>query len=105
MQFPDDVDGDVLRRMERSGFRFDVPCLIDFNVDFDVWPPPHEAVELIRSRYPVVEVHEPSAEFPGYVLFQVFDLATHERVTGVQAEVTELMRPYGGVCESWGVLH
>lgn len=30
--WPDDADGDVLRRMQRTGFDFSKPCLIDCNV-------------------------------------------------------------------------
>jgi len=35
VQWPDDADGDVLRRMKARGFDFNQPCLVDFNVDFD----------------------------------------------------------------------
>jgi hypothetical protein len=29
---------------------------VDFNVDFDNWPPPQEAVDLLKSRYANVKV-------------------------------------------------
>ena len=34
MTWPSDADGDVLRRLEQSGFHFSKSTLIDFNVDF-----------------------------------------------------------------------
>ena len=105
MSWPDDADGDVLRRLQSSGFDFAQPCTIDFNIDFLEWPPAQEAIEVIRSRYPQVVVYSEEGDSAGYLLFQVRDVLTYGLVTRVQAEVSVLMAPFGGICESWGVLH
>jgi hypothetical protein len=102
--WPDDVDGDVLREMDACGFDFSKPASIDFNVDFEVWPPPQEAVEILTREYPGLEIHEPDDEFSGDFTFQVQALVTYELVMRIQSEVTDLMAPFGGRCESWGVL-
>src|SRR5580765_6067258 len=104
MSFPDDVDGDVLRRLEESGFDFSKKTLIDFNVDFECWPPATKAVSLLSAEYPSTKVYEPEDGDLGYVHFQVYDLVTYDLVTTVQKYVTELMTPVHGQCNSWGVL-
>jgi hypothetical protein len=102
-KWPKDVDGDVLRRMEESGFDFAEPVAIDFNIDFQSWPPADEAMELLRVRFPNVELVEPTASFPGYLRFTVVDKVTYPLVMNTQREASDLVRTFGGVCESWGV--
>ena len=101
-QWPDDADGDALRRIERDGFDFATPCTIDFNVDFDPWPPPAAAMAILQARFPGVQAH--ADDEGGYVQFQVHARLSHRLVTSLQDEVTALMAPHGGVCDSWGVL-
>ncbi len=105
MDWPSDADGDVLRRMETSGFDFSTQCLIDFNVDFNEWPPNSEALEILRRNFSSVKLYEPSEHGEGYVLIQLFDKLSYELVIRIQSEVSDWMAPYGGFCESWGVLH
>lgn len=105
MNWPNDADGDVLRRMQGSGFDFTKPCLIDFNVDFQDWPPSEAAVRILEREYPSTKVYEPTSEDEGYVQFQVFELLSYELVIKTQEYVTGLVASYGGICESWGVLH
>jgi Regulator of ribonuclease activity B len=104
MTWPSDADGDVLRRLEQSGFDFSKSTLIDFNVDFQSWPPPAAAIAALSRHYPSVRAYEPDGEFAGYLQFQVFARVTHELVTNIQHEITDLMSPYDGECSSWGVL-
>jgi hypothetical protein len=104
VQWPDDADGDVLRRMKARGFDFGQPCLVDFNVDFDSWPPPRAALTRLEQQFPSSKAY-PSAEGGGYVQFQIYGRLTYELVTNTQRVVSEEMAKFGGVCESWGVLH
>ncbi|MES2320048.1 MAG: ribonuclease E inhibitor RraB [Pseudomonadota bacterium] len=103
--WPDDVDGDVLRQMRKSGFDFEEPVDLDFNVDFETWPPSDEFVDMLRAQYPNLTVYEPDDEDDGYVLFVVNAVLTYELVMFVQSTVSEMADPFGGKCESWGVLH
>jgi regulator of ribonuclease activity B len=103
--WPNDADGDVLRSMEESGFDFSMPCLIDFNVDFENWPPSPEAMRLLSREYPSAKIYDPEGDSAGYVLIQVHALLTYELVIRTQAYVSELMAPFKGECVSWGVLH
>lgn len=103
--WPNDVDGDVFRRMKSSGFDFDAKTDIDFNVDFDNWPPSTELIELLRNQFSVVKVYEPDDHGSGYIRIVLNELVTYELVMFIQSSVSELAAPFGGVCESWGVLH
>ena len=104
MTWPNDADGDVLRGMESDGFDFSKPHVIDFNVDFDSWPPNPKAIAVVKKRYPGTVVHEPKGGYAGYLQFQVRDRVSYELVMQVQRQVTELVAPFNGRCESWGVM-
>ena len=106
MEWPQDADGDVLRRMQSKGFDFETPCTIDFNVDFDAWPPPAQAIQSLEQQFPgKTKVYANVDNNGGYVLLQVFQRLSYDLVMQVQSNVSGLMSPYGGICESWGVLH
>ena len=105
MTWPNDADGDVLRRLKAAGFDFNQSHVIDFNVDFHTWPPSADAIDLLRSRFGKIELIEPEEETSGYVQLQVSDRVSYELVSSIQRSVTSAMAPFNGVCESWGVLH
>lgn len=49
--WPANADGDVFRRLESSGFDFTEERTVDFNVDFEKWLPPKEAVAALRREF------------------------------------------------------
>lgn len=104
-RWPNDADGDVLRRMVASGFDFSNETEIDFNIDFDSWPPPIELLEALRKQFAKVEMYSPRQTGSGYVLVVVQDRLTYDLVMFMQRSLTELAASSGGICESWGVLH
>lgn len=101
MTWPQDADGDVFRDLEADGFDFSKVYAIDFNVDFARWPPSQDAVTAIKQKYPDAVLHEPDGEFKGYVGFKVRSLLSYELVIRVQREVSDLLAPFGGRCDSW----
>jgi hypothetical protein len=103
--WPDDADGDVLRRLKRSGFDFSATWNIDFNIDLDSWPPPEALIKELSQRFERVGVIEPDQPGNGYIAFVVNSKLTYELVISVQRVASEIAKPFGGVCESWGVLH
>jgi len=103
--WPRDADGDVFRRLEADGFDFSVPYSVDFNIDFDAWPPAQELIDILRKQYSNLTVYEPDNNGSGYVLFVIESKLTYDLVMFVQSSVSELVAPYGGICESWGVMH
>ena len=105
MEWPHDADGDALRRMARHGFDFQQPWAIDFNVDFAEWPPSPDALSILARAFEHVTLVQPDEAGGGYVQFQLFDRVSYALVMRIQSEVSESMAPFGGICESWGVLH
>ena len=103
--WPNDADGEVLRRLEADGFDFSKSYTVDYNIDFDSWPPALEALELLKSKYGNIEVYEPDEDYAGYVQFQINAPITYEGVTSTQRNASSAMQPFGGVCESWGIMH
>jgi hypothetical protein len=59
--WPNDADGDVLRRMQSSGFDFDSTTDIDFNVDFDAWPPAEELIGRLRAQFSQMKMYPPDS--------------------------------------------
>ena len=103
-QWPDDADGDVLRRMAADEFNFDEPTDIDFNVDFEQWPPSDKFIEMLRAQFPRVTIYQPDAHGCGYVQIVITEAVTYDLVISMQASVSEMAAQFGGVCESWGVM-
>lgn len=101
----DDADGGVFRNLAADGFDFSVPHSVDYNVDFKSWPPPAAALEWLRTQFGELGLYPPDEDMGGYVEFKVVERLTYEGVTSTQRRVAVAMEPFGGICESWGVMH
>ena len=109
MEFPKDEAGDVLRRMAEYHFDFDKPHVIEFNVDFNEWPPATEAIHLLKKEYTNIHVVDPETDesgevFGGYIIVGINSEISHEFVVKIQNDLSKLMSPFGGNCNSWGVM-
>ena len=102
--WPNGADGDVFRRFLANGFNFSATYSVDYNIDFDSWPPPALAISKLESMYGSVTVHPPEDGLDGYAEFHVCGPVTYEGVTSVQRNASAAMEPFGGVCDSWGVM-
>ncbi|KPK38982.1 MAG: hypothetical protein AMJ69_06960 [Gammaproteobacteria bacterium SG8_47] len=105
MDWPNDTDGEVLRRLEAEGVDLAAVQEVTFDVDFDGGPPDHEAVLMLRKRFKTIEVLGPFDDGSGCVVVTIHSTLTYAFVTETQREITALMQSYGGHCESWGVWH
>ena len=109
MEWPQDADGDVFRRLLAADFDFDRKHEIDFYVDFADWPLPPRTRNEISNLFPNCEFVEPDDEdieegdLSGYVHIRITELLTYEFVLQKQDDITDLMKKYGGICEAWGV--
>ena len=83
-----------------NGFDFATLASIDFNVDFESWPPSDAALAEIAKTFQDARV---SLE-DGYVLVKLERLLTYDLVTSVQARLSHASAPFGGSCNTWGVL-
>lgn len=103
--WPNDADGDVLRRLAAHGFDFSRSWPVEFNVDFEPWPPSAEELQLLEAAYGELRMYAPEEDGAGYVQFVVTGPLTYAGLMSVQNHASDLVSRFGGVCESWGVLH
>jgi hypothetical protein len=107
MNWPDTKDGKLFNRLARQGVNFNKPHYIEFNVDFDHWPPPIAAINELQSRFGTIKVFEPSCQDnaqAGYIALKTFTTVTYEFVMDTQQEITDCVSRYGGYCNSWAIL-
>lgn len=102
--WPDDADADVLRRLRDKGFDFSLHHLVDFNVDFDAWPPNPIARQRICREFPLVTEYVDEVSGVGSLVVKVDDMVTYRLVVDTQRRLSELASEFGGWCNSWGVL-
>jgi hypothetical protein len=69
--WPSDTDGEILRGLAGKGFDFSQVHTIQYNVAFEGWPPPRDAIETLRSMYSGVEIIEPNGTHRGHAQFQI----------------------------------
>jgi Regulator of ribonuclease activity B len=98
VSWPNDADGDVMRRLSTAGFDFSTPAEIDCDVDFETSPPSQRALQAIAAEFSGATIVDDWVHVP--VRAQV----TYALVVSVQARLSARAAPYGGRCESWGVL-
>jgi hypothetical protein len=103
--WPDDADGDVLRRLKACAFDFEAIYDIEFIVDFDEWPPATRFVDFLMATYPRLELYEAADSRSGYIKLIVQSRLTYDLVIFMQQSISEMAKTSGGRCESWGVLH
>lgn len=96
--WPSDADGDVLKRIVETDFDFEAIHSLNFNVDFEAWPPPPEFISLLRQQYPDTRIYEPEKDSSGYILIVVKAKLSYELVVFMQSAFTELAAPFGGPC-------
>ncbi|MDH2436227.1 ribonuclease E inhibitor RraB [Pokkaliibacter sp. MBI-7] len=102
--FPNDENGDVLRRMRDSGDNFALPRDFEFTVVFAT----REAVQAFGDHfaqlgYEVVaneSGHVP--ELPWDVTVVTHMLPTHAAITAFEAELQRVATPLGGRNDGWG---
>ena len=99
MDWPNDADGDVMRRLQSSGFNFDSEKEIDFNIDFDRWPPDLSVVGILENNLPSAKISVQDE----YILVQARARLTYPFVIKMQADLSEISAAFGGRCESWGL--
>jgi len=105
VEWPNDTDGEVLRRLEAEGVDLAAVQEVNFDVDFVDGPPDGEAISTLRRMFKTIEVLEPLDDGSVCVVVTIKSELTYAFVTETQREITALMQSYGGHCESWGVWH
>ena len=104
MAWPGDVDGDVFRRLEANGFDFSSRHWVDFNIDLENRPPWDGVIQQVQTQFPDADVTIEGGDGREYLLVRLFDSLTYEFVLRIQDELSKIAAPFGGCCDSWGVL-
>lgn len=103
MNFPNDDDGDALRRVSENS-DMSKPMDIDFTIDLATETDGIEVARLAAQRgyQAALEFDEDTARWTCYCTKQM--LATYDGVLSAQRELNELSAAFGGHCDGWGTL-
>src|SRR5262245_41585984 len=102
MTFPDDADGDALRRVAGNGSDMSKPMEIDFTVDVPSEAAGRQVAEraaLLGYRAKVDHDVEDDV-WTCYCTKRM--LATYDDVVAAQVELEAVSVPFGGHCDGWG---
>lgn len=103
--WPNDDDGQVLRRLRDKGFDFSKRYVIDFVIDFESWPPDAQVRQNILKEFPNTVEYTDEESGLSTLIVKIENFLTYRFVVEAQARLTELASEAGGWCDSWGVLH
>ena len=106
MEFPDDENGDVLRRMAANGDNLSLPRNVDFTVAF---PNESSAQQFARQFHELgyaasVELTETAERFPWDVVIVKHMVPSHRDNGSFENELQTVAGPLGGRNDGWGCL-
>lgn len=107
MDWSIDKDSALLKRLQCNGISLSDSHQLEFNVDFNFWPPSSEALSFLKTQYGNLKLFEPGSldELQeGYVSLRIKSNLSYNFVTNMQREISDAMNPFGGYCNSWAVL-
>jgi regulator of RNase E activity RraB len=102
--YPDDSDGDALRRVAADGNDMDSPMLIEFPV---VVPTETQAEQFARAARDLgfetdILEHDDDAEWD--VICAVTMTPTYDEIVRIQDNLNRFARPFAGYSDGWGTL-
>ncbi len=99
--YPDDDDGDVLKKVEAHGADMSKPMRIEFSIDV----PDVERARSLSERIaahgyePDIFINDEDGTVSIYCARTM--LATHEGVVAAQAELNVLCVTFAAICDGW----
>ena len=105
-EFPDDENGDVLRRMQKDGDDFTKARDIDFSV---IFPNESSAKQFAdhfgKAGFKVaIEEWEGDRELPWDVTVTRHMYPTHSEITQIENALEGVAAPLGGANDGWGCM-
>ena len=102
MDYPDDADGDALRRLVQAGMDLSRPITVDFMVDVPTRAAGRAVAEAAeKAGYETaVEQDDEDGAWTCYCSRNM--IASYAAVVAAQEELTRLSEPHGGYCDGWG---
>jgi regulator of ribonuclease activity B len=106
ISFPDDLNGDVLRRMQDSGVDFSEPREFDFVVIFPSKPLAEAFAQRIKELGYTISVEESGCvpERPYDARIKRTMMPSHAKITEFENTLSDLAEPFGGRNDGWGTL-
>jgi len=105
-EFPDDDNGDVLRRIKAGGDDFDKPRDIDFTVVFETNEAAEQFAAQFRELGHKVSVNQSGcvADLPWDVRVVKFMRPSHEGISEFEETLEFSAAPLGGRNDGWGCI-
>jgi hypothetical protein len=106
MSYPNDANGDALRRMEEAGYDLSRPRNIDFTVVFANKDAAEKFVSQLRARgYAAsIEFTETDETSPWDVVVVNNMIPTHEGIGAFEDLLQHVASSFGGRNDGWGSL-
>lgn len=107
LDFPEDDNGDVLRRMQRNGDTLTISRDVDFTVVFVIEDAAREFAKVFGERGYRVSVTESGCkpDLPWDVLVVRDIVPTHAGITEFENELQEVAEGLGGLNDGWGCIN
>lgn len=104
MEFPDDENGDVLRRIHARGDTLTVPRDIDFSIVFPEEFSAQRFIDAIRPHFDLVRYTqmETSRRLKWDVTATRHMLPSHRDITTTEEFLAAAAEPFGGENDGWG---
>jgi hypothetical protein len=102
LDFPNDSDGDALRRVESHGNDMTAPMVIEFPVVVPSEIPAKQFASVASSKGYKVHLWKRVNDSDWDVICAIEMVPTHADVVRIQRQLTEWANPFGGYCNSWG---
>jgi hypothetical protein len=101
--FPNDADGDALRRFVAGGSDLTKPRFINFQVAVPDETAAKRLADVVWKLGYRVEIHaSPECSLPWTCECSTRMLASYESVIAIQEELARLAAPFGGHPDGWG---
>ncbi len=112
MNWPDDADGGVFRKLQKLDFDFSVEHFVSFFLQFRQWPPWIDCLRAIGPEFFIYRIYEPEdiraerADYKrdiGFVLVQKKTMVEYATIVILQEKLSQMLKPFQVRCGSWGV--
>jgi hypothetical protein len=101
MDYPNDSDGDSLRRVRDDGSDMSLPMTIDFSVNVANESAARAVADLVAEHGFDPSISDNDGRGSWSVYCSRTMLATYESVVAVRAQLNELTKSHGGICDGW----
>lgn len=100
-EYPQDADGDALRRVAGGGADLSQPMVIDFAVAVADEATARRVAEIVAAHDFDPSISQDDGRDSWSVYCSKSMLATYEGVVAVRAQLNALLGANGGVCDGW----